>query len=325
MPLPPNLTRSFYERRNIDLAGSRSQASSTNALRTPLQRDTTVNGGGDPTCLRTGRSIATATSSTIWSTSHSPAVRTPYTYTNNPGFAGLQFSTPLGNTLNSEQGSMTEANEAGGCPQMTTNSSAAPNVVGSYQPQPILHNTSSLQFGRGYLSPILANSGQYVPIIGQRRDGSRGQPSPCLQPLIVVECGKPAIARIDEASNNSWVYSDALAKIIKGTGQERLMHPCPPQGRYTVTEAGYDYTGGPLAQLTLRIRDEEDIQLPLAIFSREQMGEKVDGMGVDMVLCRDFVERLVHSRSMTANGHRRMDNTPLSSLAPPGWQMTGRF
>ncbi|KAF2971703.1 hypothetical protein GQX73_g1825 [Xylaria multiplex] len=325
MRLPRNLDRSLKERRDINLEDSGSQASSTNAFRIPLQRNTTVRGRGNPTRLGTGPPITTALS-TIWHTNQSPIVRTPHNHIGHPGPADFRFPTSFSNTLTSEQGSMTEATEAGSHPQMTTNLSAAPSVVNPYS-QSVLNNPSSLQSDREYLSPsIQGSSSQYVLGNGQRRDGTRGRPSPGsprLRALFVVEYCKPAIARIDGASNGSWIYDDALIEITRGTSRRGNTHPSWPPGRHTLNEAGYNPTAGPLAQLTLRIRGEGDIPTPLSIVSRSQMGEGVDGMEVDMVLCQDFL-RLVRFQNMIANGHRNMDNVPSLTLSGPSfWQMTG--
>ncbi|KAI8948966.1 hypothetical protein F4801DRAFT_428728 [Xylaria longipes] len=346
MPLHPNLAQSLRGRRAINLPSNRPQESlaypfhfgrvqhptnrpggnrslATNLTEnipvTPLRQ--TPNVGRGVTRHQTRDPITPSSSSLGIHPVYQPSLaQTEHTDSANPALPHLELPQTIGNyTPISGQGLMTGGNETSSYTQRTPYSSAPPSIVieSHDQQQVLLPGPSLSPSGRIQLSPsVLEPLNQYQFAIGQQRNTTQDQLLPELQLLSLVGWDARVIARVDKSVRNSWIYRDALPRLLKRPDWEKFICPWPP-GHATFTGAGPDPEGGECIQLTFRNRDDHVVGFPLSVLGREQL-HMTEIWGVDVVLCQDYFYALTSQQNTPMGVERQMEGMRYSNA---GYQL----
>lgn len=220
-----------------------------------------------------------------------PALGTSYVGYNLPGWTEHshynQFS-------NGGQGQAVWSNPMDGSLPMNSNLS---NTVS--------FSTASINYGPALFQdpyPTLFGGGQPLPLalgglsqqafgIGRGSDSTPDQ-STALRAVTLVGFDAPARATVIHDMPKSWVYREALAAILKDHPWQSWVRPYPP-GHNAVTGAGYNPKEDHFISLDLRDRETPDqiVQLSLTVLDRDLTSERYP-REVDMVLCRDYVDKL---------------------------------
>ncbi|KAI0192039.1 hypothetical protein EV127DRAFT_53178 [Xylaria flabelliformis] len=189
---------------------------------------------------------------------------------------------------------MTIGNQSGSYTQLTPYSSANPSIVYDQQ-QAFLPGPSLLQSGRRQLA--LEPFNQYS--IGTSHQGNNSQDQLLFrhQLLLLSDWDTFVIARVDTSMWNSYIYKEALPRLLNRADWEKFIIPWPP-GYTTLTTAGYDYNGGECLQLKLQNKEDTVVELPLAVVSREA-AQRAERREVDVVLCQSYFSALATRRTMT--------------------------
>ncbi|KAI0198409.1 hypothetical protein F4808DRAFT_261984 [Astrocystis sublimbata] len=109
-----------------------------------------------------------------------------------------------------------------------------------------------------------------------------------VEAILLTDWNYSLVTRVDETLlYTSWIYSDALSKVLQMQDLRNFLRPWPP-GHPSFTRAGYDSNGGKYIQLSLKNDKGQVVKMPLSVIDRHPMQETESMRGVDMVLCSDY-------------------------------------
>ncbi|KAJ3578423.1 hypothetical protein NPX13_g2141 [Xylaria arbuscula] len=160
--------------------------------------------------------------------------------------------------------------------------------------------------------PAIPNSGMSTCPPSDHAGQTQSAPSSCCMLIYLVDDNghsEDMMARRDNNVLTSGIYRDAIERV----GLELRVHP-HPNNQFNLTAQGFEGQGGQLVQVTLRNREGHGCVCKLTLMDRQNSMGWRDGMETDIVIGRDYIQRLPPLQAIPMSMQQGRDS--ISILGP---------